>query len=131
MRQTFSSEERTYDIDPTRLMDFLDELHTELRAEAERRKKPLPLNHLFLKGPDGGAYFILKQEGILPLACELPGAEFYIGVERSDPPVLVTDTLAEIVIAEDGNNVQLTIFGKEDLATSPEPVYRVAEKYSV
>lgn len=158
MRQVFESEERGYLIDGARLMDFLEELTSEMDAERVRRSSggQKPLYSLYvepkekqppaeseqeflerfaealagLSGLEDGHLGYLQESGRFTSPGEFFGRSLTIGIERSLPPMLETATLGKILVADDGS-VFLSVYALDRLATDPGPLYSVAEKYAL
>jgi len=134
MRKTFESEQRTYNLNPTKIVEIINTFQKRLNNEAECRsnngRDVKPVFDLYITDENGFNHIdIAKQYKKYQIPEEFYGKIIDIDTEVADDGILESVNLANLLVADDGKKLTLVIHPLEKLATNPEVAYSVANKY--
>ena len=113
-RVTYSSQRGTYNLDPSRLFDVVDDLSTYMRFEDGKHRTRNP-------------------EYLKPATSfRGHGRRLVLSTEVADQPRFLTSfDLAELVLSEDGKRLTLEVYEHPNVAIDPSYLTFVAKQYSL
>lgn len=135
MRETFKSEKKVYNLNPKKIIDFINRLEYFLETERERRSyhgtRLRPTADLYIKNKNGCKHLDFieysKRKDFFGKSIDISTEE----VLGKDGAILGGVDLGKITISKDGSELRLKINALNRIAINPAKIYYIAEEYSI
>lgn len=133
VKQLFQSEQREYELDPTKVLEIMSDLERYV-SEVPKGVMPKILAELYLR-QEGAIipYQLSGQPGHLDSISDYYGKEFVLRTNyketSGETSFLKECDLARLVMDADGSRVTLTVNRLANLMIDPNPLYQIGNKY--